>query len=202
MECLAETPATVVGIDHGLSFPVQYFERRSLPLDWPFFLEDFHHHWPTDSDHVYVDFVRNGQCGFGAAREGDRRWRRLTELRTGRAKSVFHFDVQGTVAKSTHAGLPWLHRIRQQFSERVHFWPFDGWQVPHGRHMLTEVYPTLWIAMYPRDGRDAHRQDAFAVTAWLRDTDSSGTLMKFLRPVLATEERKQAEIEGWILGVA
>lgn len=24
------------------------------------------------------------------------------------SKSVFHFDVQGSVAKSTHAGLPWL----------------------------------------------------------------------------------------------
>ena len=24
------------------------------------------------------------------------------------AKSVFHFDVQGSVAKSTHAGIPWL----------------------------------------------------------------------------------------------
>ncbi len=127
MERLAETPATVVGLDHGFSFPLQYFERHRLPLHWPFFLEDFHRHWPTDEDHVYVDFVRDGFCGFGAARDGDQRWRRLTEMRNGGAKSVFHFDVQGTVAKSTHAGLPWLHRIRQRFSDRVHFWPFNGW---------------------------------------------------------------------------
>jgi hypothetical protein len=38
----------------------------------------------------------------GAARMGNSRWRRLTEERTGGAKSVFHFDVQGSVAKSTH----------------------------------------------------------------------------------------------------
>jgi len=41
------------------------------------------------------------------------RWRRLTEHRAG-AKSVFHFDVQGSVAKSTHAGLPWLRYIRSR----------------------------------------------------------------------------------------
>jgi hypothetical protein len=39
---------------------------------------------------------------------GNARWRRLTEERAGSAKSVFHFDVQGLVAKSTHAGIPWL----------------------------------------------------------------------------------------------
>ena len=38
--------------------------------------------------------------GNGAARSGNARWRRLTEERAGGAKSVFHFDVQGSVAKS------------------------------------------------------------------------------------------------------
>ena len=40
------------------------------------------------------------------------RWRRLTEERSGSAKSVFHFDVQGSVAKFTPAGIPWLRYIR------------------------------------------------------------------------------------------
>ena len=52
--------------------------------------------------------------GNGAARMGNARWRRLTEERAGGAKSVFHFDVQGSVAKSTHAGIPWLRFIRQR----------------------------------------------------------------------------------------
>ena len=63
---------------------------------------------------IYVDFVRDGVRGNGAARMGNSRWRRLTELRAGGAKSVFHFDVQGSVAKSTHAGIPWLRFIRQR----------------------------------------------------------------------------------------
>ena len=63
-------------------------------------------------------------------RMGDPRWRRLSEIRARTAKSVFLFDVQGQVAKSTHAGLPWLLYLRRQLGDRVHFWPFDGWQIP------------------------------------------------------------------------
>ena len=112
VERLSEGPPTLVGIDHGFSFPLQYFEQHGLPLDWPSFLDDFQRHWPTDED-IYVDFVRDGSSGNGAARSGNPRWRRLTELRARTAKSVFHFDVQGSVAKSTHAGIPWLRYIRQ-----------------------------------------------------------------------------------------
>jgi hypothetical protein len=45
---------------------------------------------------------------------GQRPLARLTEQRAGSAKSVFHFDVQGSVAKSTRAGIPWLRFIRQR----------------------------------------------------------------------------------------
>lgn len=90
----------------------KYFEAHHLLLDWPTFLDDFQRHWPTDED-IYVDFVREGAIGNGVARNGNARWRRLTEERARGAKSVFHFDVQGSVAKSTHAGIPWLRFIRQ-----------------------------------------------------------------------------------------
>ncbi len=85
-----------------------------LSLNWPAFLDDFQQHWPTGEDLTYVDFVRNGAVGNGTARPGDSRWRRLTEVRAGAAKSVFRFDVQGAVAKSTHAGLPWLLYLRER----------------------------------------------------------------------------------------
>jgi hypothetical protein len=49
-----------------------------------------------------------------AACMGNARWRRLSEERAGSAKSVFHLDVQGSVAESTHAGIPWPRFIRQQ----------------------------------------------------------------------------------------
>jgi hypothetical protein len=73
VERLAEDIPTVVGIDHGFSFPLRYFEVHGLEPDWAGFLEDFQRHWPTDADHTYVDFVRNGSVGNGAAREGNSR---------------------------------------------------------------------------------------------------------------------------------
>ncbi len=41
---LAGGAATLVGIDHGFSFPLRYFEQHGLPLDWRFFLDDFQRH--------------------------------------------------------------------------------------------------------------------------------------------------------------
>ena len=99
VERLAEETPTLIGIDHGFSFPLRYFETHGLKPDWPAFLDDFHRHWPTDDDHAYVDFVREGVMGNGAARAGNARWRRLTEERAGGAKSVFHFDVQGSAPR-------------------------------------------------------------------------------------------------------
>jgi hypothetical protein len=190
---------TLVGIDHGFSFPVAYFEQHGLGGDWAAFLDDFQQHWPTDAAHTYVDFVRDGVCGNGAARAGNPRWRRLTEIRAG-AKSVFHFDVQGSVAKSTHAGLPWLRYLRQALGARVHFWPFDGWQPPAGRSVIAEVYPRLWSKQYPRADRSPHQQDAYAVARWLQEADCAGALSAHWQPALSQHERRIAEIEGWILG--
>lgn len=201
VERLREDAPTLVGIDHGFSFPLQYFERHGLAHDWPGFLEDFQRHWPTDEDHVSVDSVRHGSYGNGTARTGSARWRRLTELRSGSAKSVFHFDVPGSVAKSTHAGLPWLLYLRRQLGQRVHFWPFDGWAIPAGRSAIVEVYPALWRKTLPRDRRNDDQHDAYAASEWMRRADRDGSLAKFLRPFLAPGERTLAELEGWILGV-
>ena len=201
VDLLGQDPPTLVGIDHGFSFPLRYFEVHHLLPDWPTFLDDFHRHWPTDEDSTYVDFVRNGVCGDGALRMGNARWRRLCEERSGKAKSVFHFDVPGSVAKSTHAGLPWLRFMRRQLGDRVHFWPFDGWAIPSGRSVVTEVYPSLWSRDYPRDGRTADQHDAYSVASWLRQTDQAGGLDEFLHPSLTPPMQTVARVEGWILGV-
>jgi len=200
VDLLCERRPTLVGIDHGFSFPLRYFERHGLPHDWPAFLDDFQRHWPTDEDHTYVDFVRDGVHGSGAARMGDSRWRRLTEVRA-RAKSVFHFDVPGSVAKSTHAGLPWLRFIRRQIGAGVHFWPFDGFAIPAGRSAVAEVYPSLWSHGFARDGRTADQHDAYSGAAWMRSADLDGSLAAALDPPLEPAERDVARIEGWILGI-
>jgi hypothetical protein len=105
------------------------------------------------------------------------------------------------VAKSTHAGIPWLLYLRNRIGERVHFWPYDGWQIPAGKSALVEIYPALWCRSFPRNDRNAHQQDAYASAEWLRRNDADGNLQRFFTPGLTERERKVAEIEGWILGI-
>ena len=200
VERLSESPPTIVGIDHAFSFPLRYFEVHHLPASWPAFLDDFQQHWPTDDDNTYVDFIRHGTHGNGAARSGNARWRRLTEERAG-AKSVFHFDVPGSVAKSTHAGLPWLRYILQHVGNRAHFWPFDGWEIPAGRSVIAEVYPSLWSRGFAREERTSDQQDAYSVAEWMRNADLEGSLPEFFDPFLTAAERAVAQVEGWILGI-
>lgn len=201
IQALSDGGSTIVGIDHCFSFPMRYFETHGLLPDWTYFLDDFQRHWPTDEANTYVDFVREGIVGKGAARMGNSRWRRLTDIRAGGAKSVFHFDVQGSVAKSSHAGIPWLRYIRQRLGMRVHFWPFDGWEIPAGRSAIVEVYPAIWRANFPRGGRDPDQHDAYCVAKWLSQTDGNGDLPIFLNSDLTPSERVLAQVEGWILGV-
>ena len=44
VEQLSEDRPTIVGIDHGFSFPLRYFEVHRLPPDWAAFLDDFQRH--------------------------------------------------------------------------------------------------------------------------------------------------------------
>ena len=159
----------------------------------------------TSSSQAITTTARNSRplarCIDGAARMGNSRWRRLTEERAGSAKSVFHFDVQGSVAKSTHAGIPWLRYIRERLGKRVHFWPFDGWDIPAGRSAIVEVYPALWSRSFANEGRTGDQHDAFSIAAWLSRADRDGSLAAFLKPELSPPERTLAQVEGWILGV-
>lgn len=127
---------------------------------------------------------------------------RLCERWTSSAKSVFRFDCQGQVAKSTHASIPWLWHVRRMVGDRVHFWPFDGWRIPNGKSAIVEVYPSIFRSRYLREGRSADEQDTFATARWLRETSERGILDRYLDPPLTAEERELAELEGWILGIA
>lgn len=186
----------IAGIDHAFSFPLSYMERHGL-TDWDRFLDDFVAHWPTHNPYTYVDFVRDR----GPERVGRANEFRICERWTSSAKSVFRFDCQGQVAKSTHAGILWLRHIRQEVGDRVHFWPFDGWQIPEGKSAIVEVYPSIFRNRYPREGRTADEQDAYATARWLCERCERGFLDRYLDPPLTAEERQIADLEGWILGI-
>ena len=187
----------IIGIDHAFSFPMSYMERFGIET-WEQFLDDFIRHWPTAVPHTYVNFLRDGNPRTGEATE-----LRLCEQWTAGPKSVFQFDVQGQVATSTHAGLPWLLWLRRMFEAKscIHFWPFDGFDVPEGKSVIAEVYPSLFRRRYVKEDRTADEHDAFSVSAWLNEMDRCGTLDYYFKPPLSLPESRKARIEGWILGL-
>lgn len=196
----------LAGLDHGFSFPNSYFLRYQI-RSWPEFLADFVRYWPTDGDHVYVDFVRDGALARHGGPAPGQRVGKTTELRicerwTSSTKSVFQFDMQGAVAKSTHAGIPWLKRLRDEAGDRIHFWPFDGWTPAPEKSVIAEVYPSIFRRRCPQQDRSGDEQDAYATARWLSGMDERGALPRyFAPPPLTKEEQAMVEREGWILGV-
>lgn len=184
----------IVGIDHGLSFPLAYFNRYQLD-SWDDFLKDFATHWPTDHSEATVEQFRTTTTRVGTNDE-----LRITEQWTSSAKSVFQFDVQGSVAKSTHAGLPFAYSLRN-LVPKIHFWPYDGWEIPPGTSVLAEIYPSIFRNRFPRASRTVDQQDAYSVCRWLFEMDQSEQLPTFFKPPIDSSTKQIAAKEGWILGV-
>lgn len=188
----------IIGIDHGFSFPKSYMERYRLE-SWDHFLDDFQKYWPTDEDEVTVTFCREEN-----KRSGDPNALRLTENWTAGAKSVFRFNIQGAVAHSTHAGLPWLRFIRRNTdpNNKPRFWPFDGFEIQPNRSVIVEIFPSIFRKRYPKkDHYTADDHDAMCVAQWFKDMDGRGLLSTYFNPPLTDKEREIAKLEGWILGV-
>lgn len=187
----------IIGIDHAFSFPKSYMDRYKIKA-WDNFLGDFKKYWPTCNSDITVESLRENN-----SRKGSESEFRLCENWTAGAKSVFRFDVQGQVAKSTHAGLPWLLWLRKNntIRARVHFWPFDGLEVPRGMSVITEVYPSLFRKRYGKEDRTSDEQDAFATAKWLSEMDKRGSLKRYFTPPLSKEDIKLIHLESWILGV-
>ena len=188
----------IIGIDHAFGFPASYMERYDIK-SWDCFLDDFASHWPTMKENTTVECLRPGNCRTGRAAE-----LRLCETWTAGAKSVFWFDVNGSVAKSTHAGIPWLHRLRRCPATRdlVHWWPFDGFAVPDSKSVVAEVFPSIFRRRYARECRTTDEHDAYATARWLGEMDQRGLLPGYFNPPLLDRETTIAAREGWILGVA
>lgn len=193
-ELVVGNQPVIVGIDHAFGFPASFYNRYRI-RNWDAFLDRFIKHWPTIEPESTVQQFRDGSKFCGQASEF-----RIADRWAAGAKSVFQFDVQGSVAKSTHAGLPFVRSLRRTFPE-VHFWPFDGWQVPSGKSVVSETWPSLFRNRYQRESRSVDQQDAFATCRWLQEMDQRGALEAFFQPPLSIEDQCTAQLEGWILGV-
>jgi len=194
-ELKSESPV-IIGIDHAFSFPISYMKRWHMDC-WDGFLDDFHKYWPTDNDDATVESLRVGNKRTGHPSE-----LRITDNWTSSAKSVFQFDIQGSVAKSSHSGIPWLRFLRHQsdLKNKLHFWPFDGFEIPPQKPVIAEMYPAIFKRRFnsPYE-KDEH--DAFCIAKWLQTMDARGFLEQYFNPPLSVTEKRTAKLEGWILGV-
>ena len=191
---LEEPTPTIVGIDHAFSFPVDFLHEHRI-ANWEEFLPEFCKHWPADKQAVN-DLKKGNQL------LGYPNLLRLTDRKTRSAKSVFRFGVNGQVATSTHAGIPWLKHLRSKLGNHVHFWPFDGFTPTLGRSVVAEVYPRLFRQCFNRPcGLSNDEYDAWMTCSWLRDNDLTAQLSTYLAPSLSSNESATVQIEGWILGL-
>ena len=91
----------IAGIDHGFSFPIDYFERYGLK-SWPEFLNDFCEHWPTDGDDTYVNLIRHRDEG-PPDRTGKSTDLRLTEKWTFLSEDL-HRNIREFVSRLVDQG--------------------------------------------------------------------------------------------------
>ena len=83
----------------------------------------------------------------------------------------------------------------------LHWWPFDGFEVPEGKSVIAEVFPSLFRNRYERGDRTNDEQDAYATARWLHDMDERELLGEYFNPPLTKNELEIATREGWILGI-
>ncbi len=67
--------------------------------------------------------------------------------------------------------------------------------------MIAEAYPSIFKNRFPREDRSADQQDAYAVARWLKESEERRILDRYFDPPLTDEERRVADLEGWILGI-
>lgn len=194
----------IAGIDHGTSFPLSYFqeETETKPLlpTWLAFMAHFHARWGG----VLEGPVSAVQASLPPY--ADPTLLRLSEKFTPAAKSVLNLNpTLISVAFSTHAGLPWLYRLRRDYADVLHVWPYDGLLPESGKSVIAEAYPSLLYHRYayPSDLTKRDEKDAYAVSKWLQEQDASGALRHYMSLITLTPEQREriVPLEGWILGV-
>jgi hypothetical protein len=197
VETINSKHPVIIGLDHGFSFPLSYMNQYQLN-SWDEFLDDFCEHWPTDQDHTFVDQIRNS-----VNRTGDPKELRLCEKYTSSTQSVFKLDGRGAVGKSTHTGIPWLRFIRRhpRIMGKVHFWPFDGFDIPEDQTVIVEVYPSIFRRRYKRVFKSPDEHDAYSIARWFQENEGQDTLGYYFKPPLPDSLIEQVMLEGWILGI-
>jgi hypothetical protein len=197
LDRLLEDIPTIVGLDHAFSYPLAAI-KPSARESWGDFLAWFEERWPTRDRTVRECSTTNYRL-----LEKHKKELRLTDRWAPTAMPICRDWKGPNVFYSTHSGIPWLRWLRESAGNRIHFWPFDGFDVPAERSVVAEVYPRTFRRRYEDEtSLRADKRDAWLICQWLKDRDEKELLKPYFKPPLDETEQGKARVEGWILGVA
>lgn len=206
-ELLNSQERMIIGIDHGLSYPLAVLQQLEFN-QWDDFLKWSHQTWKTTKLTMKQSKEQADYTNSTAKRLVEREFVPST-------KSVVDLDrvsgMQGAVSYSTHTGLPWIYRLRywqKRHGMNIHFWPFDGKIIPEHHHVIVEAYPSLYKKRMTTENHQSlvanyseHERDAYYIAEWMRERDQVNTLEPYLHlPTLSSAEYQLSLLEGWVLG--
>jgi hypothetical protein len=132
---------------------------------------------------------------------------RLCDKVAKAASSVFKLYTPGSVGSQSLTGIPYVAKIRNQFS-KAQIWPFETGIKPIAREdddnfdlIIAEIYPSM-LKTKPQNGETKDLAQVRAIAEHFAKLDDDGKL----RSIFATNQKldenqiEQIHQEGWILG--
>ena len=136
-------------------------------------------------------------------------WRSVEAVLRGQGRRPFsswQLLGAGAVGSQSLLGIPMIHRLSAQVTDRVMVWPFTtGLRAPivdPGEVVIAEVWPSL-LSIEVAEGAVRDEAQVIAVAQWLADLDATERLAALFAPDVAdvaVVARIESE-EGWVLGV-
>lgn len=195
----------IVGIDFPFSFPKAYLKEFDDSCDVKEIAERVANgeiHENTGNFSIYR--LKEEDLTADGIDSGINTWQRLTECKRF-PKFVFLPGKPEEVPNDTQGQILGHWTLKREFwelrSEKIHLWPFDGWEVLEGRSCLVEAYPPVQSVICSSEDRtNYHEQSAREIASWLWSIVQNERIVSMLNPNLPDDVRNSAMKEGWILG--
>ena len=114
-------------------------------------------------------------------------------------KSVWKLFCGVTVGSQTLMGIPTLQKLKEHKEIDCVVWPFENID-DKDKHVIAEIYPSIWHAENRYPIRDANQ--VYTVAKNIAYLDETNTLKNLLQaPHIHSKKDDIIKKEGWILGV-
>ncbi len=205
------------GLDHNFSFPLNFAQQAGFSCtSWRDTLYTLPsgetsdiRQWAVQINHFFQQRFGSGIFwgpGFPQRRKPDFPFaeagfseRRLIEQQIPRMQPVFKLGGIGSVGLQSLYGMIQLKTLIAEtgnFGIPVHFWPFDGFEIPPNHHVGIEIYPALYNKYQKRD-----LNDAIETARYFRNQSRTGELFQLFKLNPPQRIARIIEREGWLPGI-